>query len=166
MKLLAVLLLLLCSAVSATAQELRVSGLDGAERVFTAAELAALPRARLELDQRGVTHVYEGPLLATLLAETGAPLGQDLRGPAFSLIVLVTCADGYRVVLALADVDPAFRDQTILLADRRDGAAMDAPEGPFRLVVEGDRRPARSARMVVSIEILRAAPVEPTADAH
>jgi len=32
---------------------------------------------------------------------------------------------------------------------------MTAPDGPFRLIVLGDGRPARSARQVTSIAILR-----------
>jgi hypothetical protein len=64
-------------------------------------------------------------------------------------------ADGYHVVLALAETDPAMRPNRIILADRCNGAAMAAPEGPFRMVVEGDLRPARSARQVTSIAVVR-----------
>jgi len=67
--------------------------------------------------------------------------------------VLVTAKDGYAVALALADTDPLVRKDQILLADQADGAPMPNGVGPYRLVVEGDQRGARMARMVVSIEV-------------
>jgi hypothetical protein len=36
-----------------------------------------------------------------------------------------------------------------------DGAPLAADKGPFQLVIEGDLRPARSARMVSKIRIER-----------
>ena len=36
----------------------------------------------------------------------------------------------YRVVFALAEVDPAFAVRDIILADKRDGKPLDAKEGP------------------------------------
>jgi len=36
------------------------------------------------------------------------------------------------------------------------GAPMAVGQGPYRLVVEGDKRPARSARMVSTITLRRA----------
>ncbi|MEI9964927.1 MAG: hypothetical protein WDM92_09635 [Caulobacteraceae bacterium] len=55
--------------------------------------------------------------------------------------------------LSLAETDPAMRPDPVLVADRKDGKPLDAHEGPFRLVVPGDKRPARSARSIVKIEI-------------
>ncbi len=46
-----------------------------------------------------------------------------------------------------------MRPDPVLVADRKDGKPLDAHEGPFRLVVPGDKRPARSARSIVKIEI-------------
>jgi len=39
------------------------------------------------------------------------------------------------------------------LADQADGKPLDPKEGPFRLVVDGDLKPARSARSVVEIDL-------------
>jgi hypothetical protein len=61
------------------------------------------------------------------------------------------------VVLGLAETDPGVRSEKILLADRAEGAPLPANEGPFRLVIEGDLRPVRSARMVKAIAV-QAAP--------
>jgi len=43
---------------------------------------------------------------------------------------------------------------TILLVDKQDGQALVPGQGPIRLVVPGDKRPARWLRMLTSLEIL------------
>ena len=70
--------------------------------------------------------------------------------------MLVTGQDGYRVALGLAEADPGVRADKIILADRVDGHAIEGKDGPIRLVVEGDLKPARSVRMVRSIAVVRA----------
>jgi hypothetical protein len=69
---------------------------------------------------------------------------------------LIEAADGYRVVFALAEIDPAFATREIILADERDGKLLDAKEGPLRIVAPGDRRPARWARQVVTFRLTTA----------
>ncbi len=41
----------------------------------------------------------------------------------------------------------------MILADSVDGRPLPAAEGPYRLVVPGDRRPDRSVRQVVAIAV-------------
>jgi DMSO/TMAO reductase YedYZ molybdopterin-dependent catalytic subunit len=96
---------------------------------------------------------YSGVRLADLLAKLGAPLGKDLRGEALSAYVVAHGSDGYEAVLALAEVDPSFHPGEVLIADLTDGKPLDAHSGPFRLVVTEDKRPARSVRNLVSIEL-------------
>lgn len=77
-----------------------------------------------------------------------------MRGPALTMGVIVRCKDNYSVLYSLAEFDAAFSSRTILLADREDGAPPPATAAPFRLVAPGDKRGARWARMVVSLEIV------------
>lgn len=116
---------------------------------------SGLPRQSLSLTAHGATHVYEGPTLASVLEKLDAPLGQRLRGEALKTFVVVTAADGYVVVFSLAEIDPAMSPTAVILADEADGAPLSAEEGPLRLVVEGDARPARSVRQVTAIELRR-----------
>lgn len=141
----------------ALARELTVSGPDGQIARLSAAELAALPRASVGLTAHGERHRYEGPLLIDVLARAGAPTGKALHGAAMADVVLVEANDGYAVAFGLAEADPGTRSNRMILADRRDGAALPANEGPLRLVVEGDLRPARSARMVSRVSVRRLA---------
>jgi hypothetical protein len=84
----------------------------------------------------------------------GITLGDTLRGPRMADVLLVSAADGYKVAFALAEVDPAFATREIILADKRDGKALDAKEGPFRIVAPGDKRPARWIRQVTEIKVV------------
>ena len=70
--------------------------------------------------------------------------------------LLVEAADGYRVVFALPELDPAFTDRVILLADRADGHPLDNKEGPFHIVVPGEKRMARWVRQVTSLKVVQA----------
>ena len=56
----------------------------------------------------------------------------------------------------MAEFDDAFTNRTILLAEKEDGEALPAKSAPLELVVTGDKRAARWARMVTSLEIVRA----------
>lgn len=134
------------------AQDLRLSGPTG-ETTLTAASLADLPRQTLPLTAHGGTRVYEGPTLVSVLERLDAPLGSRLRGEALKTYVVVRAADGYVVVFSLAEIDPAMSPTAAILADSSDGEPLDADEGPLRLVVQGDARPARSVRQVTEIEL-------------
>lgn len=67
---------------------------------------------------------------------------------------MVEAIDGYKVVFALAEVDPAFATREILVADKRDGKPLDAKEGPLRIVAPGDKRAARWVRQVTTLRIV------------
>lgn len=45
-----------------------------------------------------------------------------------------------------------------ILADTRDGKPLDAHEGPYRIIVPGEKRPGRWVRQVQRIELRFAAP--------
>jgi hypothetical protein len=61
-------------------------------------------------------------------------------------------SDGYKSVVALGEIDPEFHPGTVLVADTMDGKPLDKA-GPFRLIVTEDKRPARSVRNLVRIEL-------------
>lgn len=140
------------AAVPAFAQSLTLKGPDG-EKKLSAADVAALPRVKVATETHGQKHQYEGPLLIDLLAKVGAPTGEELKGPELANAIVVKAADGYQVAFGLAEADPGTRANRMILADREDGKPIDAKDGPFKLVVEGDLRSARSAKMVTVVEV-------------
>ncbi len=157
MKTLALTLCFVGLTSSAFAQTLSLKGPAGETASLTAADVAGLPRASVALDAHGEKHVYEGPLLIDLLAKVGAPTGKAIHGPEMADVVLVKAEDGYQVAFGLAELDPGTRPNRIILADKADGAPLTGKDGAFKLVAEGDLRPARSTRRVIAIEVLRLA---------
>jgi hypothetical protein len=143
------------AAAQSVDQPVWVTGTDGATRMLEAPDIAALPRVLVSLTIHGEAHVFEGPLLIDVLKTTGVETGAALRGPALAQAVVVRAADGYAVVFGLAELDPGVRANRIILADRVDGAPLTVEDGPFRLVAEGDVRPARSVRQVTAMQIVR-----------
>jgi hypothetical protein len=152
---------LLCSACSLllfslglSAQTLQVIDGTGHSTVVTSAQTTKLPRVTVNVRDHDTPAQFEGVALATLLSSTGIELGDKMKGPRLTETLLVEASDGYKVVYALAELDPAFATREIILADSRDGKPLDAKEGPFRIVAPGDKRPARWIRQVTTLRIV------------
>ena len=77
--------------------------------------------------------------MGEVLKSAGVKFGKELSGKALANYLLVESADRYRVVFALPELDPAFTDAIVLLADHRDGKALDEREGKLRLIVPHER---------------------------
>lgn len=123
---------------------------------FTATEFATLPRTEVKLsDQREkAERTYSGVTMRELLARVGAPLGEKLRGSGLTSGVIVRTKDNYAVLFSLAEFDENFSSRTIILADQEDGQPLPPSSAPFRIITPGDKRGARSARQVTSIEVV------------
>jgi DMSO/TMAO reductase YedYZ molybdopterin-dependent catalytic subunit len=121
---------------------------------LTAASFAALPHERVRATGHDAKESdFEGVLLSELLGRAGVKLGAKMRGEHIAYAVIVRASDAYRAVFALPELDPAFTDQRILLADRRDGQPIAGSEGFLRMVVPGDKRHARWVRQVISLTV-------------
>jgi len=149
---------MLSPSYTATAETLlRVEGEIARPFTLSATALAQLPRAIVQVPDRDNTvAVYSGVLLRDVLALVGVPLGEQLRGDRLAMYVVVEAVDGYRVVFALPELDAAFTDQMVLLADRRDNQPLSAAQGPLRLVIPAEKRHARWVRQVVALYIRHA----------
>jgi len=132
-----------------------VTGEDGKSVTLSRQDLDALPQANASISHQGTIYGFKGALLYAVLKKVGAPLDMEMRGAALSDVVIVTAADGYVVTLALSDLEPSIRPGKIILADATADGAPLGKDGPFRLVIDGDLKPARSERSVVSIEVRR-----------
>ena len=125
------------------------------ELTLTEADLSKMPRHEITVEQHGQKMEYEGVLLHDGLARAGAPFGEQLRGKTLSDYVLATGHDGYEVVYTLTEMDTAFSDGDLLLADKNQGNALTATQGPFRIVAPHDKKPARSLRMLERIDVVQ-----------
>jgi hypothetical protein len=141
----------------AAAKPLVVGNEEGKLTPLSPEEWAKLPRRKAEAkDREGKAIAYEGASLADVLRFGGVPFDGHLKGPRVASYVLVEAADGYRAVLALAEVDPSVAEKVVLLADRLDGKPLAAAVGPYRLVVPGDKIHSRWVRQVIRITVHRA----------
>jgi Oxidoreductase molybdopterin binding domain len=117
-----------------------------------------MPRQTVSLPAPdGTKTVYEGVTLLEVLRKAGAPLGKQLRGKALTTYVLAKAHDGYQVVLTLGEVDSELGNESVLVADQRDGKPLPDKQGPFRLVCPNDHEGARSVRMLETLEVVRLA---------
>ncbi len=136
-----------------TAAALHVRGAVKKELSLSIADLAHMPRTMLRVGAPGKETAYEGVWLAKILEDAGAPLGGALRGKALTTFVVAGAHDGYHVVFSLAEIDPSFTDNQILIADTADGKPLASDQGPLRLVVPKDKPGARWVRMLETIEV-------------
>jgi hypothetical protein len=130
---------------------------QGTSHVLSIEDLGKLPRKAVKVPDAAMGSIeYQGVSLPDLLSHCGVALGKELRGPRLASYVLIEATDGYRVVVAIAEVDPATTDKVMLLADHRDGAVLGEREAPFRLVIPDEKRPVRWIRMIKRISVQRA----------
>lgn len=135
---------------------LRVGGEVERQLNLSGDDLAKMPRRSVRAkDHSGNESEFEGVPLVEVLTMAGVKFGEGLRGKNLELYLVVEAADGYRAVYALPELDPAYTDKVILLADKRDGKPMGAKEGPLRIVVPDEKRQARWVRQVTGLVIKR-----------
>ena len=100
---------------------IQVTGAVKQALTLTADDLAKMPRSTVRTTNNGMETVYEGVWLHEVLKKAGVPQGSELRGKALAGYVLAEAQDGYQVVFSLGELDPAFIDNEILLADTANG---------------------------------------------
>lgn len=116
--------------------------------------IGSLPKVKAGGNVHGHTIECEGVSLAAYLQAAKAMPVEPLHGAQLARVVSVGARDGYHVAFALAELDPSLGNRTVVLADRCNGAPLSAGDGPWRLVVPGESRPARWIRQVDSIRVL------------
>lgn len=119
-------------------------------------DLGRLPRVTIEAVDHDKPARFEGVRLVDVLTRAGVTFGQTLRGVRLASYLLAEAPDGYRVVFALPEIDPEFAKQDILIADRMDGNALPARDGPLRLIVPADKKHARWVRGITTLSVVSA----------
>src|SRR5262245_61753252 len=149
--------LLVCRILTAqqSTPTISVTGAVAKPLTLTAADLAQMPRATATTTNGGIETRYEGVWLHEILRKAGVPLGEALRGKALTTYVLAEAQDGYQVVFSIGELDPAFADSQILLADKANGKPLFGDDGTFRIVIPKDKRAARSVRMLTKLEVVQ-----------
>ena len=109
----------------------------------------------MAIEEGGKQTHYEGVLLGELLRRAGAPLGRDLMRNGVAAYVKASARDGFQVVFSLAELDPSFTSNDIIVADSVEGTPLADAQGPMRIIAPKDKRGSRSVRMLERIEVVR-----------
>ncbi len=145
------------AAVPPSGTTLALIGLT-TQSVINGDTIAAMPHQTVTIEN-GHTHAmetYSGVPLIAILEQVGAPIGKDVHGKALSQYIVATGSDGYKAVLSLAEAEPDFHPGSALVADQLAGKPLDPRQGPFKLIVSEDKRPARSVHSLVKLELKQA----------
>jgi hypothetical protein len=132
-------------------------GANGPTFAASAADLALLPQHTISVTDHGASVSFQGVLLADILAKVPTPTGERYHKTAASHYLVAEGRDGYRAVFSWAELDPSFLDKAVYVAAKRDGKPLPESEGPFELIVPGEKR---NARWVRQLRLLR---IEPNA---
>jgi len=122
---------------------------------LTVADFEALPHVKVTVHNvhTEADETYAGVPLITLLAKLNGPIGRELNGMDFAGYIIATAIDRYVAVLSTAEIDPTIHAGQVLIADSMNGKPLDTQNGPFKLIVTDDKRPARWVRNLVSLEV-------------
>jgi hypothetical protein len=150
----AVLFVFLLHAALLRSQQVTVQIETGKQIVLTRSDIEAIPRSRVTTGASDVSTTFEGVTLKAVLDKAGVGFGESMKGKRLASCLLVEAADGYRVVIALPEIDPAFSDKEFVLAFLRNGKPLDDKEGPYRIVIPGEKRMARWVRQVTALKIV------------
>jgi hypothetical protein len=151
--LLAMFLALTLRAGIASCQQLTIRAEDGKQTVLARADIEALPHVKVTTAASGTSITFEGVSLKAGLERGGVGFGQTMKGKRLASCLLVEAGDGYRVVIALPELDEAFTDKQFVLAFLKDGKPLDDKEGPYRIVIPDEKRMARWVRQVTVLKI-------------
>lgn len=135
-------------------QQLTIQTEGGKQTVLTRSDIEALPHTNVTAGASDTPATFVGVSLKAVLEKAGVSLGESLRGKRLASCLLVEAADGYRVVFALPEMDPAFADKQIVLAFLKNGKPLDKKEGPYRIIVPDEKRMARWIRQVTALKIV------------
>ena len=148
------LLFLFFSSIVLQCQQLTVQT-DAGKQVLSRADLEALPQIKVTASEHGSAPVnFEGVTLKSVLEKAGVTFGESMKGKRLTGCLLVEAADGYRVIIALPELDPAFTDKQVILAFLRDGKPLGEKEGPYRIVIPDEKRMARWVRQVTGLRLV------------
>jgi len=126
-------------SVAVQCQQLTVQT-DSGKHVLNRTDLEALPHVKVTASEHSSAPVnFEGVTLKSVLEKAGVTFGESMKGKRLTNCLLVEATDGYRAVIALPELDPAFTDKQTVLAFLRDGKPLGEKEGPYRIVIPDEK---------------------------
>ena len=145
-------------AVPAKFSMLEISGTVAHPMSLTLDDLRKLPASSENIffhtGRGGMRAAFTGVSLWSLVDKAGIVTDPKSRNEGLRRFIVAKGADGYYVVIALAEIDPEFGGQQALVAYEQDGKPLAAA----RLIMPGDKGGGRNVMNVVSLQLRSAEP--------
>lgn len=122
---------------------------------LTLTDLQALPQTTVHVHNAhsDADEVYSGPLLADVLARAGLHAGKDTEPTILHSTTTATGTDGYFVLYAATEAEPAFSHGQVIVALTR-GGQPDSDGGSIQLINTTDAKPARWVHGLASLNVI------------
>lgn len=148
-------LLLIPTFLFAQQSVLKIRGEVQTPLSLTLSDFSKLPHTTASIkDHDGKEQAYSGVSLQTILTAAGATVGKLLNKEHVNKCLLIICADGYKVAYSLAELDSTFTNKVAIIADQVGGKPLPENRGPFRFIMPGEKKLARSAYKVEELVVV------------
>ncbi len=126
--------------------------IDGKTTTLTEADLKAMPQKSLTArnGHTSVNETYTGVPVGDLLAKLGFAYSNDTAKRIYHSYLRAEGTDGYWVLYSVSELEPMLRETDSLIALTVDGKPL-GDGGAFKIVIAGERRPARWVRNLKSL---------------
>jgi DMSO/TMAO reductase YedYZ molybdopterin-dependent catalytic subunit len=131
--------------------QFQLSGAISKPATYDLAALQALPAVTRTVG----TSIYTGVSLWGLINAAGIKTNPGVKNDLLGFYVIATGSDGYRAVIALAEISPDFGNQPDIIAYAVNGASLTT-NGFARLVVPNDSKAGRYVSNLVALEVVSA----------
>ena len=104
------------------------------------------------------TDTYTGVSLWNLIQDAGLVTNPSIKNDLLRYAVVATGSDGYRAIISLGEIDPAFGNQPDIVAykDMNGQLGAGGQDGALRLIVPGDHAGGRYVSNLVSLQVIDA----------
>jgi hypothetical protein len=141
---------------------LAVQGIGDTSATLSVSDLSKLPQQTVKVTDHGTPVTFQGVLLSDVVSKVSGPTGETFNKTVASYYLIAEAHDGYKAVFTWAEIDPTFTDRRVYVVTKREGNPLTAKDGPYELIVPGERR---FSRWVRQLKLLRVEPL-PTSSAY
>lgn len=138
------------------AQRLKIDGAVTHPLTLSAEDLATLPQSDVAITyltgHGPESATYSGVAIWTILEKAGLDAINKDKATRTAHVLWLTASDGYRVAIALGELDPLQEGKLALVALKRDGQPIAAKD-MFRIALPGDKHGARNMHALTHIEV-------------
>jgi carboxypeptidase family protein/molybdopterin-dependent oxidoreductase-like protein protein len=135
---------------------LTIHGIGGTSATLSVADLSMMPQRTVKAKDHGTPVTFEGALLTDVLRKVDLPLGEKFHGTCASYYLTAEARDSYEAVFAWAELDSTFMNKSMYVVTKRNGKPLSEKDGPFQLLVPGEKRSARWVRQLTALTIRQA----------